>query len=93
NAGLGQSPSATTKSSTTKPSAETKPKATAADPMEVKASRSLRLAKTYLGFGKKETAISVLEGVVKKYPKTKAAKSAADELKKLKNPQAAKDSE
>jgi len=101
NAGLGQRSPAATQSSKTKPSAETKPKATtapahmpkiitAADPMEVKASRSLRLAKTYLGFGKKEAATAILEGVVKDYPKTKAAKLAAVELKKLK---AVKDSE
>ena len=50
---------------------------------EQKAGRQLRLAKMYLGFGKKAKTIEILKGIVADYPETDAAKTAASQLKKL----------
>jgi hypothetical protein len=48
-----------------------------------KAGRNLKLAETYLQFGKKAKAIEILKGIVADYPKTTAAKSAASKLEEL----------
>jgi hypothetical protein len=64
------------------PTTRPKPTSAAKDSI-VRALRKLRLAKTYLGFGKKDKAIAILKGVVADYPGTVAAKAAADKLKQL----------
>jgi hypothetical protein len=70
---LGQTPKPTSRLATPKP------KRTDED----RARSQLSLARSYIGAGLKAKALNVLKTLIKKYPKTHAARTAAEELKKL----------